>query len=124
MTVEGLAYLNSCLVGLGIPYEFMEWTSNVPHTYFVGEYTEVPNPNEDGMEETNFLITGTTNKAFIELENVKQTIKEYFTNEGLTEILENGSGIAVMYDTSFALPSVEKGVHRIQINLLITEWRC
>lgn len=124
MTIEGLTFVNSCLVGLGIPYEFYEWTSSVPDTYFVGEYTEVPNPNEDGMEETTFIITGTTNKAFVELENVKQTIKEYFPNEGLTEILESGSGIAIMYDNAFPIPSVEKGVHRLQINLLIKEWRC
>lgn len=124
MTNEGLKYMNSLFESLDIPYEFGQWNSpNVPDTYWVGEYLEIEAMNEDGMEESNFILTGTTNQRFIDLESVKQTIKEYITNEGLTDILESGSGIAVLYSGSQQIPSVQDGVFRIQVNLRIKEWR-
>lgn len=124
MTIEGLGYVNSMLESLGIPYEFIQWNSpNVPNTYWVGEYIELESLNEDGMEETNFILTGTTNQKFIELETVKQKIKQYIGSEGKTAILDSGSGVAVLYVGSQPLPSVEYGVHRLQITMKIKEWR-
>lgn len=126
MTIEGLSFINSCLDELKIQYEFMEWTSTpIPDSYWVGEYTEIEPLNEDGLEETMFILTGTTiRNKYIELENAKQKLKEYFTTEGLTAILESGSGIAVFYSDSFPVASVQEGVRRLQVNLRIKEWRC
>lgn len=124
MTKAGLTYINQCMNVLQIPYEFMEWTSTpVPNTYWVGEYTEVPSINEDGLDETDFIITGTTNQKYIDLETVKERIKEYFPNEGRTAILANGAGIAVCYSNSFPVPSMQEGIYRLQINLNIKEWK-
>ena len=125
MTIEGLGYVNSFFESFGIPYEFMQWNSpNVPNTYWVGECIEVEPMNEDGMEECNFILTGTTNEKFLELEKVKHQIKQKIGNEGITAILDSGSGIAVLYSDSQPLPSVEDGVFRLQITLKIKEWRC
>ena len=124
MTIEGLGYMNSMFESLGIPYEFMQWNSpNVPNTYWVGEYIEAESLNEDGMEESTFILTGTTNQNFLVLESVKQTIKQHLGNEGKTAILDSGSGVAVLYVGSQNLPSVEDGVHRLQVTLKIKEWR-
>ena len=125
MTIEALGFINSCLDELEIPYQFMEWTSTlVPETYWTGEYTETESMNEDGLEESTFILTGTTKKKYFELESVKQTLKEYFTTYGKTAMLGNGSAVVVMYSDSFPVPSIQEGVHRLQVNLKIKEWRC
>lgn len=125
MTIEALGFINSCLDELKIPYQFMEWTSTpVPETYWTGEYTETESLNEDGSEESTFILTGTTKKKYFELESVKQKLKEYFTNYGKKAILDSGSGIVVMYSDSFPVPSIQEGIHRLQVNLKIKEWRC
>ena len=80
--------------------------------------------NEDGSEESTFMLTGTTMKKYMELESVRQKLKEYFPSYGRKTILESGSGIVVMYSDSFPIPSVQEGVHRLQVNLKIKEWRC
>ena len=124
MTVAGLAFLKGELLSLGIPYEFMEWTSHpVPKTYWVGEYSEVAPVDEDGLFESTFLLTGTTKGKYLSLEIVKEQIRNHFPEYGLTEILPNGWGIAVMFETSFPVPAVEEGVHRMQITIRVKEWK-
>lgn len=124
MTIEGLGFITNCFAEMGIPYEFMEWTQKVSFPFFVGEYSEIEPMNESGLEEGTFILTGTTTKKYMELESVKNQVKGYFGTDGLTAILDSGSGIAIAYDTSFPVPTDEKGLHRIQINLNIKEWRC
>lgn len=125
MTIESLGFINSCLDELGIPYELMEWTSTpVPDTYWTGEYTETESMNEDGSEESTFMLTGTTMKKYFELESVRQKLKEHFPAYGKKAILNSGSGIVVMYSDSYPIPSIQEGVHRLQVNLKIKEWRC
>lgn len=123
MTIEGLKFVNSCLDDLKIPFEFMEWTaSKIPDPYWVTEYTEVESMDEDGMEETAFILTGTTKKKYFELEKVKELLKDTFWN-GLTAVLDNGQGIAINYGEAYPIPSIDEGVHRIQITLKIKEWK-
>lgn len=123
MTQEGLNFINTSLESLGIPYQFMLWKSSPASTYWTGEYNETTAINEDGMEESNFILTGVTNKSFTKLEETKEKIKNYFTYEGHTHIFESGSAIAVMYSEAYPVPSVDEGVHKIQITLNIKEWR-
>jgi len=125
MTTEGIAYVHSCLTALNIPFEYMEWTSvPVPDTYWVTEYLETENMNEDGLQESTCIITGITKSKYLELETVKEQIRQYFSNEGITAILSSGGGIAVCYSDCQPIPSVDEGVHRLQINLKVYEWRC
>lgn len=124
MTVAGLGFLNERLEGLGIPYEFMEWTSvPVPNTYFVGQYNEVVSMDEGGQIDSDFILMGTTKNKYLELETVKELIRSEFPDYGLTQILSNGWGIAVMFDSAFPVPSIEEGIHRIQITLKVKEWK-
>lgn len=123
MTTEGLIYINSLLESLEIPYEYGEWSSEVPGTYFTGEYNEIESFSEAGKEESDFILTGNTINKFMDLETVKDRIKKKIGIDGLTAILGSGQGIAVLYSGSMNLPSVQYGVHRIQITLRIKEWK-
>lgn len=123
MTVQGLAYINEILTGLDIPYEYMEWTSKIPKTYFVGEYTEVVSADEGGEIDSDFILMGTTKSKYYELEAVKEKVRKAIPDYGLTTILDNGWGIALMYDSAMPIPSIEEGVHRMQIIIKVKEWK-
>ena len=121
MTQESLAYIDTALTNAGINYEFMEWTSELVYPYFVGEYSEPEPMNEDGMQDSTFMITGTTDSTWLSLEEAKAIIERELCNK--TAILPNGNGIAVSYSGSLVVPTGNEKMKRIQINLLIKEWK-
>ena len=118
MTKEALTYIKDLLTSNGINYEFLEWTGDIIYPYFVGEYQENPSTNEDGIQESTFILNGYHRGNAIELENAKKIIKK-ITN--ITDILPNGNGIAVLYDNSLVLPTGELNCKRIEIHLEIKE---
>lgn len=65
------------------------------------------------------MITG-TGPSLLELEQAKNKIMKL---NGKRAILDNGSGVAFFYDGSYAVPIDEPDMKRIQINLIIKEWR-
>lgn len=121
MTQESLAYINTALTNAGINYEFMEWASELVYPYFVGEYSEPEPMNEDGMQESTFMITGTTDGTWLSLEEAKTIIERELCNK--TAILPNGNGIAVSYSGSLVVPTGNERMKRMQINLNIKEWK-
>lgn len=125
MQSETLGFIDSELTSAGIPYEFMEFTSNISSLdyYAVGEYTETEPLTEDGLEESQFIITLTGRCSMIALETAKQKIKSLFPSiEGKTAILDNGSGVAIFYASAFPIQTGNADVKRLQINLQIKEW--
>lgn len=119
MTIEALSYINNLLSNLKINYEFGEWTSDIIYPYFVGEYEESPSLNEDGLQETTFILNGFMRGKWLELEQAKSIIKKAIN---VTDILPNGNGIAVSYENTLIIPTGEDELKRIQINLKINEW--
>ena len=122
MSISALKFISEKLERLKIPYAFEEWTANeVPDPYFVGEYNEVESTEreENGYQETTFILTGTGRK-WLGLEQAKEIIENNITD---TAILPNGNGIAVFYSNSFPVPTGDAELKRIQINLTIKEWR-
>lgn len=122
MSISALKFISEKLERLKIPYAFEEWTANeVPDPYFVGEYNEVESTEreENGYQETTFILTGTGRK-WLGLEQAKEIIENNITE---TAILPNGNGIAVFYSNSFPVPTRDAELKRIQINLTIKEWR-
>ena len=108
---------------ISVPYELGEWTSAVVYPYFVGEYTEIPGMNEDGSEETDFILTGFHRGKQIDLEKAKAKIKKRFPPiEGLRANTDSGA-IAVFFDGAFPVPTGEAGFKRIEIHLKIKEWK-
>ena len=68
MSIAALKIISDSLQSLGINYEFGVWTSEAVYPYWVGEYQETPPLNEDGMQETTFILSGFTRGKWLELE--------------------------------------------------------
>ena len=124
MTIQGLNWITGKLTGLGISYQYMEYSRHpVPDPYWVGQYTELSSVDEGGEFQSDFLLIGTTKHKYLDLEQTKKQIMDLFPEYGLTDILANGWGIACCYESSMPIPSIEEGVHRIQITLNVKEWK-
>ena len=121
-----LGIIQNELASIGVPYEFMRWTSSVQYPYFVGEYAELPPVTEDGYKETTFIITGTTNTnegTWLELEQFRAKIENHFDPiYGLRKSTDNGVSV-IYYENSFPVPTGEADLKRLQINLKIKQWK-
>lgn len=121
MSVLGI--ISEELHGIGVPYEFMQWTSDVVYPYFVGEYSEFPSVTEDGHKESTVILTGTTKGSWLELEQIRAKIESHFPAVcGLRRSTDTGT-VVVYYGNSFPVPTGEADLKRIQINLDIKEWK-
>ena len=107
---------------LGLNYEFGEMTKTpITYPYWVGDYTDTEPTTEDGKDEFVVMLTGFARGKFIDLENQKQAIKDYFKN-GVTVFTEAGSSVNIFYAGSLIVPSDEIDLKRSQINLKIKKW--
>ena len=123
MSISVLKVINDSMKSLGINYEFGVWNSKAVYPYFVGEYQETPPLYEEGMQETSFLLTGYSRGTWLELEEVKDKIKNHFNKVGgKTVITGNGSAVAVFYANSLVIPTGDAELKKIQINLDVKEW--
>ena len=121
MTQNALKVIKDAMADLGIAYSFMRYSGN-EYPYFVGEYTEPTQPNEDGLTDNSFLLTGFTRNTWEELETAKAKIKKKFhPSDGLIVTTDSGV-VAIFYDGSFPVDTGDSELKRIQINLLIKEW--
>lgn len=123
MSIESLGIISNAMESLGINYNFMEWKGEAAYPYFVGEYQEIESINEDGMQESQFILTGFTRGTWLELEEAKEQIENYFNKVGgKTAIAGNGSAVAIFYANSLVIPTGDAKLKKIQINLTIKEW--
>lgn len=132
MSIAALEYVANLMQGIGIPYQFMRWNSGqppdgeeiqpLPDCYFTGEYIETDSTTkeEDGHQESTFILRGFTRKAWMLLEEAKEKIEQAVPK---TAILDNGSGIAVFYGSATVVPTGEAELKSIKINLTIQEWK-
>jgi hypothetical protein len=128
MTEAGLKVISDGMNELGLNYGFGEYKvesgEEVTYPYFVGEFEEIEPLNEDGMQETTFLLTGFSRDLWQTLVDAKGKIQDYFNMvSGKTVIAEDGTAVAVFYSNSLVLPSGDAELKKIQINLDIREWR-
>lgn len=123
MIETALAIVNEELNIIGVPYEFMRWTSPVVDRYWVGEYSEIPTDSEDGYEEGSLILTGTTKDSWLTLMQERAKIKDHFpTINGLSKTTDNGV-VVIFYENSFPVPTGEADLKRIQVNLKIKAWK-
>lgn len=123
MRIASMAFLNNMLRSTGIPIEFMRWNNGVPDDYyFTWEYFESPSAmlEENGKQETTVILRGYTEKEWLLLEQAKEKIEKACAK---TAILEDGSGIAVFYDSATVVPTGDMRLKSIKINLIVQEWK-
>lgn len=123
MSIESLGIISESMEAMGLNYAFMEWKGKAVYPYFVGEYQEVESINEDGMQESQFILTGFTRGSWLQLEEAKKKIENHFNKVGgKIVIAENGSAVAIFYANSLVIPTGDAELKKIQINLTIKEW--
>lgn len=109
---------------IDVPYAFMRWTSNTtPERYWIGEYTQTTTDTEDGYEEYNILLTGTTKNSWWEMLQDVAKIKEHFSPIGGLPKRTVKGVVVVYYDNSFPVPTGEADLKRTQVNLRIKAWK-
>ena len=124
MTNAALALVDSGMDSLGLNYAFMHWAKQPDYPYFTGEYQETESMTEDGLQESRFILNGWTRNSWLELEQAKEKVENYFNRiTGKQVITTNGSAVAVFYANSLVIPTGDAELKRIQINLLIKEWK-
>lgn len=125
MSKDVLKIISDSMLDMGLAYEFMEWGEKTVYPYFTGEYQESESMNEDGMQETSFILTGHSRGqgSWLLLEEAKEKIKKYFPKTiGKLVTTDSGSVVAVFYAYSLPIATVVGGLGKIQINLTIKEW--
>lgn len=124
MTIDTLSIISSAMTELSLNYGLLRYEAEqITYPYFVGEYSEAEPQSEDGLQESTFMLTGFHRGAWLELENAKEDIEEYFSADGRTYITNNGHGVAICYANALVVPSEDLELKRIQINLAIKEWK-
>lgn len=122
MSNHALEYVATLMNSLSLPYAFMQWNDEaIPEMYFVSEYNEVPmtTKEEDGRKETTIILRGFTRGNWLLLEEARAKIE---ANATQTAILDDGTGIAVFYDSGTIVPTGDAELKSIKINLTIQEW--
>lgn len=125
MSKQVLKIVSDSMKDMGIEYGFAIYGKTpVVYPYFVGEYTEREAMTEDGLQESTFLLTGFHRGTWLELEDTKEKIENYFNHvSGKTVITDNGSAVAVFYAGSMIVPTGDAELKSIQINLHVKEWK-
>lgn len=125
MSKAVLKIVSGAMDELGIAYDLGNYKGTpMEYPYFVGEYTENEPLNEDGLQETTFILTGYARGSWLPLENAKEQIENYFNRvSGKTVITDNGSAVAIFYANSLIAPTADAELRRIQINLKVKEWK-
>lgn len=121
MTLETLSYINNLLTGSGINYSFARWNGEIVSPYWVGEYSEIDSLNEDGMTESDFILTGTSEDSWVGLQSEKEAIERLMRNR--TTVLDSGIGVSISFERALIVPTESETLKRIQINLSVKEWR-
>lgn len=117
-----LRIINEIMGQLNLNYEYMEWTSDITYPYFVGEYLQSPETTEDGLVESSFILTGFTRGTWLELEQAKERIEDFLRN-GYRTTTDGQSGVVIFFDGCQPIRIEDAELKKIQINLIIKEWR-
>lgn len=122
MRIATMEYMTSLFKRADIPCEFMRWHSATPETYWTWEYMESPSLSgiENGHQETTVIVRGYTRGEWLRLEEGKEKIEKACAK---TAIMNDGTGVAVFYDSAMVVPTYDAQLKSIKINLTIQEWK-
>lgn len=125
MTESVMKYLNERMSAV-VPYAFGQWEgkpAGKDSCYWVlSDYTEeeTPTRTENGMQVTNVIFRGFTRGSFHLLEKDKAKIEKDVPS---TTILEDGTGVAILYSYGMIVPTGDADLKSMKINMEIQEWR-
>ncbi len=121
MRTAALEYISNRLLLAGIPYAFKDWESEIPEYYFVGDYIEHPSPTreENGRQTSTFILRGFTRLGWLPLHAAKEVIEAKLP---VTDILPDGSGICISYDSASPVPTSDPDIKSIKIDFTVDEW--
>ena len=121
------AVLNAVKKGMAtinLNYEYQEWTADPVYPYFTGGYQEFEPLNEDGMQETSFILTGFTRGSYSDLEAAREKIEKKFNPISGYKVSTDDSVVAIFYALALSnVPTGDAELKKIQINLTIKEWK-
>lgn len=124
MIETALGIVKDELKKIGVPYEFMRWTSeDIPDVYWIGEYSETPTDAEDGYREGTLMLTGTCLNAWLELMQHRSKIEDHFPMEGGLRISTAKGAVVIFYANSFPVQTGEADLKRMQVDLQIKAWK-
>ena len=116
---------------LGLNYEFGQMSNSPPkYPYWVGDYTESESLTEDGVEQPIIILNGFSRGKFIELEEQKEKIKEYF-KFGKTDLMTvtlpdqtiSKVSVNIWFSDSINIPDDNLDLKRCQIHLNTKIWK-
>lgn len=112
-----LKIINDELNTMNIPYTFDGWDKELELPQFIGEISEVPTLNEDGLSEYTFILTGYAVKnendyLFDVVERLKQEYKP-------SKIVDK---VVIIYDNTMPIDTNNDDLKRIQTTLKIKKW--
>ena len=123
MNKEVLALIADLMDSLGIRYSFLRYNaedSEAEYPYFIGEYIESPEANEDGHMSIEFILTGFTKGTWLSLEEAKAAIAEAFR---LNTTVTGGYGVCITYESAYPVPQEDEELKSIEITLSVHVWR-
>lgn len=123
MSKAVLKIISEAMKTLGLNYKFMEMPSPPSYPYFTGEYQESVPMYETGEQQSTFILTGWTRGTWLELEEAKEAIRNYFDKVGGVKVIaDDGTAVAIFYSTAFTARTGDAELKKIQINLDVREW--
>ncbi len=124
MSKAVLKAVSDGMAAIGMNYEYQEWTDDPVYPYFTGEYQEFEPLNEDGMQETSFILTGFTRGSYSDLEAAREKIEKKFNPISGYKVSTDDSVVAIFYALALSnIPTGDAELKKIQINLTIKEWK-
>lgn len=124
MSIKAIAAVDRVMSLAGVNYALDEWRSDPVDQYWIGSYIEVENINEDGLQETSFILDGFTRRSRLDLENESYKIRRLLMPAGFRTISDDQkSVIVIFYANAIAnIPTGDAELKKMQINLVVKEW--
>ena len=125
MDIAAIEYVGRMMQEIGIHYRYGRWKeSELPDDYYcVGEsYVESPmlDKEENGHHVSTLYLRLFTRREWLVLEQAKETIQ---SNCAKTAILDDGTGIAIFYESATIVPTADADLKSMKINLTIQRWK-
>lgn len=112
-----LKIINNELNTMNIPYTFDGWDKELALPQFIGEISEVPTLDEDGLSEYTFILTGYAIKNEVNyLFEVAERLKKEYKPSKIV------NGAVIMYDNTIPIDMNTDDLKRTQTTLKIKEW--